>query len=772
MRQVDLSFLAHPDALWWLALLIAVGVAGYAYFRLGAPLGRGQRLLLRILRGLALVLILLALLEPIWTRHSENAGRPRLSVLVDRSSSMALPTAAGEPRSEEAARLAGEIGAALSPRFDLEWLGFAGDLEPPAGEGALTWPPLGVTAMGDALEEVQVRHGDRPVGGIVMVTDGVHTQGKDPEQVARNLSVPVFTVLVGDTTPPPDVLVRQVRAQPVGYAGEPVALRVVLESHGLEDQPVVLTVRERAQEGSALRPAGPELARREVTLPAEAGREIEVSIEVTPPRVGLTLFEVRAQLAGEETVVRNNTRFVAVDVREKKTRVLYVECEPDWDFTFLKRTFDADTSLAYSYLVRQADGSFLPYGQGAPEGTGDLLRFPLSSEEFAPYAAVILGHCAPGLLPPQAPQLLSRFAEQGGGLLLLGGAGSGDLEAWRRAWGDVLPVSLRAEPRWGFTRTAAQVTVAGLAHEVTVIDETPVASEEAWRDLPPVLLPEGAYTTTAGAVTLLSGRTAHPARDVPLLAIAQTGAGRVAVVTARGFWRWDFTMEALSNAPSPAREFWRRMMRWLSEPSETERFVVRPTRTVFQDSEPIGFTARLADEAFKPVGGARVRVSLEAVAPLSAPSAATERQGGLPAAAPFTGELRRAELYPDGSVGRYAATLSALAPGRYHYRAEARLPSRPDLDAEAEGTFWVEPMGAEFFDLGASRRLPDLLAAASGGAVSDATDLSALTDAAARDYKPVRIVRQAEVWNHWGLYLALTMMLCAEWIVRRRKGLA
>jgi hypothetical protein len=784
MGHVDLSFLGRPGPFWWLAVLTALGVAAYAYFRLGAPLGTGWRTALRVARAAALLLLLFALLEPILTTRTEETGRPRLSVLVDRSSSMGLPGAGGGTRRDEAAGVVAQIENALAGRFELEWLGFAQGVEPRAdNRGAYPWTPLGVTAMGDALEETLLRHGDHPVGGLVLVTDGVQTRGKDPEQVARNLPVPVFSVVVGDTLAPPDLLVRQVRAQPVGYTGEPLAFRVVLAGQGLEGRAATLTIRERASAGGGLQPAGPELAHRTITLPAESGREMEVALEALPPRVGLNLFEIEARVDGPESVTRNNTRYVAVDVREKKTKVLCIEGAPDWDFSFLKRTCDADTSLAYTYLVQQAPGRWVAYGERAGA------RIPERAEDLAAYAAVVVSHATPEDLPPETARRLYEFVQGGGGVLLVGSSSSGDLEAWNQVWEDRLPIQLRAEPRRGYSESAARVSLAGLTHEITVVDESPVATEEAWAALPPVLLPEGVYTTPRGAITLLTGQTASPSREVPLMAIAQLGAGRVGVITARGFWRWDFTMGGARSELPLAREFWRRVMRWLSEPSQTDRFLVRPVRNVFQDSEPVAFTARLADEAYEPVAGARVRIEIEQAAIFGDPALGTGAPLGAgqgvqdPAAAPapdrnaaessHDGHVLEAELYPEGPAGQYAATLAPLPPGMYHFRALASRPADRPLPApQANGTFWVEPMGPEFYDLAASRRLPALLAGASGGTSVDAGHVADLIDVVPERYKPVRVVRQAELWNHWAVFLALITMLCAEWIIRRRKGLA
>lgn len=829
MTETSLSFLVSPGVLWWAGLLAAIGVGLWAYHRLAAPLSGGLRTLLRFLRVTALLLLLLILLQPLLTRSGDRAGKPRLAVLVDRSSSMKLPahtrsdaalplmgtsgaggSATGSAADEAAA---GALAAADSVRtrrdqaedimrrveevlggsFEIDALGFAGGLEARTpGEGPYPWRPLGVTAMGEALEDVLLHQAESPAGAVLLVTDGAHTAGKDPALVARNLPLPVFAALVGDTLPPPDLLIRQVRVPGIGYVAEPLPVRVVLEHAaglapgGAAYDQVRLRVRELRAVGNRLVPQGPPLAEETVALQGQSGLERETLLELRPTRPGLTLFEVTATTGEPEQVALNNRRFFAAEIREKKTRILYLEGEPDWDFSFLKRTLDADTTLAYSYLVRQADDRWLAYGESGPTAP------PESPEDLAAFAGIIIGRLSPGMLPDGFVRTVEAFVAAGGGALWLGGGQQGDLQRWRQRFGGLLPVAVQADRRWGFTTSPAQITLAGLTHELTGLRESAADLEELWKRLPPVWVREGQYSVSPAAVTLLSAQLAHPNREVPLFSLASTEGGRVAVFTGREFWRWDFAMRSSGELAPPAPEFWRRVMRWLTEPSDRDRFTARPARHVFQDSEPVAFTAQLFDESYQPVSGAGIRLSVEPVADLAsyavdapadlAPPTATgaggETRGGSESdAAPGESEptLRtrpvEIRLYPDGPAGHYAGQLPALPPGMYRFEATASASGA--LPAQtSEGWFWIEEMGAEFYDLGAEHGLPVMLAEASGGAAAEAGELDALLSALPERYKKVRVVQQAEIWNHWALFGLVVLALALEWILRRRKGLA
>ncbi|MBD3236616.1 MAG: hypothetical protein GF330_07925 [Candidatus Eisenbacteria bacterium] len=766
MAEITLNFLAGPTFLWWIALPLAIGVGVWAYFRLLAPLGVGLRALLRFLRVGALVLLLLLLLEPVLGVQRERGSTPRLAVLIDRSSSMALPGTEAPTRREEAAETLARIRRALGDRFELQLFSFAGALraEEPRLESAGGAPVLydgpaqGATAIGEALEELLLRQSEIGSAGILMLSDGTHTAGKDPTLVARNLSLPIFSVCLGESVPPADWMIRQVKSHPLAYAGEPTALRAVLESSGATSDETSTSAALRLRPvrfGSGGIERGAPVAEQAVRLSPSAG-EREVSLELTPRGPGLQLYELALEGPGGDEIAINNRRWVALEVREKKTRLLYLEGEPDWDFTFLRRVFDADTTLSYAYLVRQTDGSYRAYGDDPPAS------LPRSAADLAPYAGVILGRLAPQMLPEATRTALEAFVGGGGGLLFLDAprAGAG-IEAWHRAgWGRWLPLLVAPSRRHGFELRATRPTMTGLTHEITLVADAPAEAEALWRQLPPIWTRAGRYERSPGATVLLQAIGSQPPVEIPLLTLPPPGSPRVAVLAGRGFWRWDFVMRSISEGTNLAPEFWRRMARWLSEPLARERFVVHPMRRVFQDGEPVVFHAQMRDADFDPVGEGRIRVRIEA----------QHDDASLSAGERSATELT---LYPDGSRGGYSGTLHALPPGTYRYRAAGHVGHGADREAwRDEGRFWVEPMGAEYLRLASSPRTLETLAEASGGYAAQLQDLPELIRRVPRDYRRARLVHHFELWNHWSLFAFVLAILSIEWVVRRRQGLA
>ncbi|MBU1920683.1 hypothetical protein KKG66_07545 [bacterium] len=102
VTDLKLTLVGSP---WWYILLAiaAIAFAFFVYRYTLPPVSGIRRTLLWILRGLALLLILLMVFEPVLSYLFDRTEEPSVALLVDRSASMAIQDAAGD----RSAQLAG-----------------------------------------------------------------------------------------------------------------------------------------------------------------------------------------------------------------------------------------------------------------------------------------------------------------------------------------------------------------------------------------------------------------------------------------------------------------------------------------------------------------------------------------------------------------------------------------------------------------------------------------------------------------------------------------
>lgn len=736
MDRISLEFLSAHRTIWLLLSPIAIAIAIWVYYGTLAPLERPTRAVLRVLRSLAFLLVLFALAEPVLTLVLPEPGKPGIAILTDRSSSMRFP--GDDPtykrRVDEADDIEKKMVERLHGRFRLDRFGFGTSItreseggRNPEGTGAPD--PDGNTAVGDAIRSLASRQGSRPVGAVILLSDGASTVGSDPVGAAREIGVPVFPVRIGGTLPPPDARVLNVRANPVAYSGEPAVLEVQIASSGLSGRSMNLRVEDQ----------GRVLASRPVILGTGEELEQSVRLDVRPIATGLRRWEIRL-IDANDTIPENDARSVAVKVLERKNRVLFVEGRLDWDFSFLRRTLAADSTFHYRFLVADRGGRWLPeQGEARPTGPGDLHD----------YAAVILGDVPGAAISGGFYPALARYVREGGGLLVIGGrAGISRLRG--SGLDSILPAEVSPASRDADRPIGVRLEPQGLTHPLTAIEDSPGRSEADWAALPPIWPSPDRMRARPGSSVLL-GFTV-PGGTEPALVSGFSGEGKVVLLAAHDFWRWDFLPRGGSGGDL-FPEFALRMIRWLAEPAIRERFTAEPTRGVFENGEIPEFTARVWDESYAPVLDASVHVKI-----------ASSDSAGV--------ALRQLDLRVHDVEGTFVGQTDPLPPGAYRFIAEARSGHGGSVIGHVESTFWVDRNGPEFIRLRPDPGTMDQIARASGGESAEHGGVDGLLDRLPNVVRRVGRVREIDLWNHLALFLSFVAILSVEWWLRRRRGLA
>jgi hypothetical protein len=222
----------------------------------------------------------------------------------------------------------------------------------------------------------------------------------------------------------------------------------------------------------------------------------------------------------------------------------------------------------------------------------------------------------------------------------------------------------------------------------------------------------------------------------PVLIAGQVGARRVAIALAEGYWRWAFG----DDEDRPLYDaLWAGLGAWLVADSPTRELAeVRPESRVVARSEPIRWIA--------PPDADSLRVTLHPLADTErspAQDAGREDLAPVPPEAAAAGALDTVVLAEAGT-----AMQTAPAPGHYRYEARALLATGEAVQGAGELT--IERYSDEFTR---PARPFDRFDGDAEPAVRDA----------ARHGRPLRAV----AWP----YVAVVLLLSAEWVLRRRWGL-
>lgn len=744
-EQGEIVFGAPASVRLWLGLAGLVAASAVATYTIAR--GRSSvadRGIMAGLRVALLALLVFCLMQPTLVLSTVVPQQNFVGVLIDDSRSMALENEDGTERSDFVQTAFGpesELLNSLSDRFVLRFFRFSDLARRIDGLEELTYDGTH-TDIGTALDGARAELAGVPLSGLVVVSDGADNDDRALTEALVPLQasgVPVFTVGVGDEAITPDIEMGRVELPRAVLEGSTLMVDVVVTQFGFGERSVPIIVEDDtrilAEETVELGPDGePVVARIGFELEREGSRRIEFRI---PTQDG-------------ERVDRNNRRTAWVDVRGEREKILYFEGEPRFEVKFMRRAVDEDENLQLVVLQRTAESKFLRLS--VTDSTELQFGFPTTREELYRYRALVLGSIEASFFTIDQLQMIADFvSERGGTVLFLGGHAAFAEGGWQGTpVEEVMPVIME-NPLSGdadyFQEVKVLPTPAGLAHPTVQLDAELTEVQARWDSLPPLTLVNPIFDTRPGATTLLTGRhTNGMSPDQIVLAFQRYGRGKAIALTAQDTWLWqmhaDIPLEDQSH-----ESFWQQMLRWLVDGVPTSISVSTDQERV-EPGETVRLVASVSDSTFLDVNDATVTARVRSPSGVvdSLPVEWTVETDG-----EYAVDFRPAEL------GDYRIELVAERQGAVLGTDEAYLHAAPSDD--------------EYFD--AARRTPLLerIAEETGGRFYTPESVGTLPDDITISGAGVTLVEEHDLWDMPAIFLALLLLMGAEWGFRRVRGL-
>jgi uncharacterized membrane protein len=635
------------------------------------------------------------------------------------------------------------------------------------------------------LSELAERLKDRPVAGILLMSDG-NVAGDVADDELPTLPIPVYPVVPEQVSGLNDLRIAGVTIRQTNFEISPVTVSAQLAVDGSFSGDLKVRLKDVAEDSVI----------EEQTLALQPDETTySVTFQFRPRDVGLRFYRLDAfrpvdakafddpdaliEKPSSETTLVNNTRMIAVDRRSGPYRVLYVAGRPNWEFKFLRRAVAEDAEVELTGLIRMANKepkfSFRDRGVSDTnplfQGLGDdaeetaeqydepvMIRigvkesdelaggFPKTAEELFEFDAVILDDIEPQFFSQDQLEMVRRFvAARGGGLLLLGGQemfrGRGFADSFL---GDLSPVYVSrrepAEPQ----RYRIELTREGMLQPWLRLRKNSTAESQRLDRMPEFTSANVVGSLKPGAFSMATLKTDDGGR-YPAVAVQRFGKGKVGAVTVADLWRW--AMNPDPENPDDSAQAWRQMTRWLvgDVPRRTELTAGESDA----DDGAIALRVEALDESFLPLDNPDVRITVD-------------RPGQ---------ESITLSANPDPQrPGVFTARYYGDEPGTYVATAEVR-----GEDGELIGTpkaGWARQVaGREFDSIGVNRSLLEQLASRSGGRMIGEANLDSFVGRLNSEKVPVTETWVYPLWHRgWVIALALGC-LCGEWTWRRIRGL-
>ncbi|HEY6805677.1 MAG TPA: glutamine amidotransferase [Pyrinomonadaceae bacterium] len=734
-----------------LLVLLALLVGAFIYFiylKPGWRLKTSTTVTLVVLRTALLVLMVVLLLRPVVVVSSVIPRSSYVAVVVDDSLSMKLQdTSGGATRLDTVKQsLLNENSGKpsfmnrLEEKFKTNLYGFAGALS--AVNEAKDLNGEGRTSdLSGALDETLKRSSGMPLSAVVIATDGAANVPRDLAATLRELrarDIPVYTVGVGATSRPMDAELTRINMPRRVLVGSRLNIEGFVGLTGYGATKVLIGIRE---DGRAVKTE-------EFNF---RGNDTQaVNVEITPTTPGIHRYTVEITPLDGEVTIENNKQDALVEVIPGPLRILYVEGEPRWELGKIRESLlPNEKNVTLVCLQRTGENKFYRQGLGSQ---GELVAgFPKTEEELFAYDALMIGSVEAGFFSADELRNIEAFvARRGGGFLALGGRLAFDGGKYKGTTiEELLPVALTGNPiddTNSFLPAYKPVlTAAGQTHPITRLSEDRSQNQKLWNELPPISVSEVLSGIKPGASVLLEAKRSD-GPTAPLLVQQRYGRGQTLALTASDTWRWRMRMDSKSNSHET---FWRQMLRYLvsGTPLQTE---VASEQDVYSLDDTIKIVADVRDKKFNSVADAHTtaRITKPSGATVDVPLKFTT----LNDANTYNGEFKADEL------GQHKIELMGTS------ASVGALSAKSDV--------LVSDLNREYYGAAQNSDLLKRIAIETGGKYYTPDQTQSLLDDLTYRQSPYSERVTKDLWDMPINFMLIIGLLCSEWFLRKREGLA
>jgi len=549
---------------YWFALLIAAiiaaaGIVLLLYFKNkdNRELTKNQVRILMTLRFLSFFLIAFLLLSPFLKNLKRIVQHPVVIAAWDNSGSV---VAAGDSASAAATveEIRQSVNRELGSGYTLINYNFGQETTP---EETLNFEDK-KSDYSALISTIDNNHFNDNVGAIIIAGDGIYNQGKNPVNMTEQLTSPVYTVGVGDTTIIADARIQNVRVNRTSFSGNKFPVEVDVRFSKLTGRPLNLSV----YQGEI------KLAETIITPPNnDFFYSHQFILDSGEP--GLKHYTARIETTENERNTDNNRSEFVVNVLENKQKVLILSNGPHPDNGAIKNTLEKQKSYEVSVFSEE------PY----PSNLSD-------------FNLVILNQ-----LPTSGKSMASLIEEsEARRVPLLFIVGNETFIPQLNA----LSAGIEIEPLAGSAEEAQAII--NPAYGTFTLNES---FREIIPKFPPLLSPFANYTLGAGFTTLLYQKLNNIETSKPLIATGVHNGRKTGFIFGEGIWKWRLHNYYINQNHDQFNELVNQLVQYLALRENEDNFMI-DYQPVYAEIDDVILKAEVYNDAFERITSEEVTIEI------------------------------------------------------------------------------------------------------------------------------------------------------------------
>lgn len=706
--SLNLSF----NGFFLILAIIIIAVYSFYNYRYTVPaVNPAKKIFLVLLRALALTLVVLIIFEPIVSLARKKIIEPVTLIFTDNSRSIKINDGTG--REENLRSILMESISSINGNNELYSFGNKVIPFKKDSAGNLSFEE-GSTNFSSVINAVNKNQNN--ISSVLIISDGVITEGTNPIFSAEKLNIPVFTVGIGDSTSRKDIEIRNLLFNQYIYAGTPTSIVASVYNNGFAGKNTTVSVYENDRL----------VDQKSVELSSDGIQNIDFTY--TPNDGGEKKITVSASSLEGEFTTANNKKVFYVNVLSNKIKVALLSGAPSPDQVFIRDILAEDPNIDIRSITFIGQNKILEKLQ--PERVIDsadiffLVGFP--SKETS---EVLLNKVVKQISERNKPFffLLTDIV---------------DLTRLKTLTAELPFVITRNMP--GYSDVQPNIRIEESKN--SMLQNNAQNPLEMWNNLPPVQQMNGDITARTESNVLAGVKINNIPINKPLILSRRLGSKRSVAITAKDIWKWKLQMS--NKNTNLFDQFVMGSLKWLNTSEAQKQVSIRTSKKVYALGERVEFAGQVYDEAFNPVSDAEVKVNV-------------------------SGAEKSEVLLNSLGNGLYEGVFETSKSGDYTFNGTASLDNK--RIGSDNGRFNIGEVDIEMSEPRMNYEFLSSLSNRTGGKFYMYTDykqvFTAINSINKQASKEKITNSEFELWSsEWLLSLAV-LIFALEWFIRKRSGM-
>lgn len=544
-----------------LLFLFSLAIAWWSYSYL-TNVSNSKKYSLVALRAGSLLILLFLLLNPFISREETDESLPAIAVYADNTQSLSIER--GNYNGIDSYR---ELLNSVEQIFDesVQTDLFLFDDQVVTGE------ELTLTGATTHLQRVfeHFQENENSYEGAIILSDGISTQGRNPVFTVQNISKPVISVPVGDTSDVKDVAISTVDIPEQVFTYSKSVISFDVQQTGFGEQEAAVYVERNGERV---------FTETQAFSAEQSVHTFEIEEEFNEP--GFYSYDIVVPPLDEEFTDQNNTRSFTIEVQDNKTQIVSLAFDIHPDVGSVRRIIASDRQNELSDATVLENGRVLGDNPVNSDTSPDLILvhgLPNPDSDFTDW----LNNSSSPILYLSTPDTYQN-----------GKSVRNYLETKPyRATGSGRMINVQIENFLG--------------EEDHPILNVPSVN---FQRMPLLVTNESDHTIKTGADVLFRATYEREVTPYPLLIVDEVLNRRITAVNAYNWYLFE-------QSPDPDyREFYKQLfsniISWTASSPENENLILTPSKETFTENEPVTVQAQLMNELGEPEPGATIEIKV------------------------------------------------------------------------------------------------------------------------------------------------------------------